>query len=99
MGVGINVGLGGNPVFFMRSGPGANPASMSGMNGAAPDLNGIQDMLGNIFRNFQDLFSGHEFLRMNTIYQGFSPDTFMNNFQHNYFSDQDFLEMARRMSE
>ena len=70
-----------------------------GFNGQVPDLNGIESMLGNIFRNFQDLFSGHEFLRMNTLFQGFSPDQFMNNYQQNFYSDTDFLEMARRMSE
>ena len=50
-------------------------------------------------RNFQELFSGHEFLRMQTLFQGFSPDTFMNNFQGNFFSDEDFFERIRRMSE
>ena len=52
-----------------------------------------------MLRTFQDLFSGHEFLRMNTMFQGFSPDTFMNNFNHNFMSEEHFMEMARRMSE
>ena len=41
---------------------------------------------------------------MNTLFQGFSPDQFMNNFQSNFASsaggnDQDFFEMVRRISE
>ena len=56
-------------------------------------------MLDNLLRNFQSLFSGHEFLRMNQMFEGFSPDLFMSNFNQNFGSDNDFFEMARRMSE
>lgn len=52
-----------------------------------------------MMRNFQDLFSGHEFLRMNTLFTGFSPDMFMSNFSSNFSSDEDFFERVRRMSE
>jgi hypothetical protein len=38
-------------------------------------------------------------LRMNTVFSGFSPDMFMNNFNRNFHSDGDFYEMARQMSE
>ena len=36
---------------------------------------------------------------MRTVFEGFSPDTFMSNFNGNFFSDEDFLERIRRMSE
>ena len=56
-------------------------------------------MIGNLLRTFTDVFAGHEFLRMNSLFSGFSPDYFMSNFNSNFTSDTDFLEMARRMSE
>jgi hypothetical protein len=45
------------------------------------------------------MFSSHEFLRMPTLFNGFSPEMFMNNFNSNFNSDGDFMEMVRRMSE
>jgi hypothetical protein len=61
-------------------------------------------MLGNLMRSFQELFSGHQFLRMHTMFQGFSPDQFMTNFNSNFASggsqnEMDFFEMVRRISE
>jgi hypothetical protein len=56
-------------------------------------------MLNNIMRSFQELFSGHQFLRMNHVFQGFSPDIFMNNYNSNFQSENDFFEYVRRMSE
>ena len=55
-------------------------------------------------RGFSELFSAPQFLRMNTMYQGFSPDMFMTNFNSNFQSgngnsDVDFFEMVRRISE
>lgn len=62
-------------------------------------MNGLSEMLNNMMRNFQEIFSGHEFLRMNTMFAGFSPDMFMTNFNANFSSSEDFLERVRRMSE
>lgn len=50
-------------------------------------------------RNFHNMFSSHEFLRMPTLFNGFSPEIFMTNFNSNFGSDGDFMEMVRRMSE
>ena len=56
-------------------------------------------MINDMMRNFHELFSSHEFLRMNTMFSGFSPDMFMSNFNTNFTSDDDFFERIRRMSE
>ena len=45
-----------------------------------------------------DVFSGREFLRMQMQYSDFNPNSFMNNFNSNFASD-DLFEMFRRMSE
>ena len=37
-------------------------------------------------RSFQEIFSGHQFLRMHSLFQGFSPDMFMTNFNSNFAS-------------
>ena len=58
-------------------------------------------------RSFQNIFSGHQFLRMQSMFQGFSPDMFMTNFNSNFASggggyhqgSDDFFEMVRRISE
>ena len=52
-----------------------------------------------MLRDFQNIFSGHEFLRMNHVFDGFSPDQFMTNFNQNFFSEEAFMEMAQRISE
>ena len=36
---------------------------------------------------------------MNNLFQGFSPDVFMSNYQSNFQTGDDFFEIVRRMSE
>ena len=38
-------------------------------------------------------------MRMQNVFEGFSPDTFMSNFNGNFSSDDTFFEAVRRMSE
>ena len=45
-----------------------------------------------------DVFNSREFLRMQMSYSGFNPNSFMENFNQNFASD-DLFEMIRRMSE
>ena len=45
-----------------------------------------------------DVFSGHEFTRMQTQYRDFNPNNFMNNYNSNFASD-DLFEMIRQISE
>ena len=33
------------------------------------------------------------------VFQGFSPDQFMTNFRSNFYSDQDLVDLAQRISE
>lgn len=99
-GLGQGANDGGNPLgmfFSRRNGPGAtDPRSQGG----DPNVNAnIEHIIGTYLRQFQELFSGHQFLRMNSMFNGFSPDTFMSNFNTNFSSDNDFMEMARQMSE
>ena len=45
-----------------------------------------------------DVFNSREFLRMQMQYNEFNPNSFMQNFQSNFASD-DLFEMIRRVSE
>ena len=45
-----------------------------------------------------DVFDGGEFVGMETSYSGFNQQSFMNNFNSNFASD-DIFETIRRMSE
>jgi hypothetical protein len=36
---------------------------------------------------------------MNQLFQGFSPDQFMTNYNSNFVNENELMEMVRRMSE
>ena len=74
------------------SGPGGQPATDSRV-GAQ-----IENLVNDLLRNFMEVFSGREFLRMQMQYNEFSPNNFMQNFNSNFASD-DIFETIRRMSE
>lgn len=66
-------------VFFMRrNNPNASPSDSREEQ--------LTNMLGSLMRSFQNIFSGHQFLRMQSMFQGFSPDIFMTNFNSNFAS-------------
>jgi len=48
---------------------------------------------------FHTLFSGHQFLRMQTSMNGASPSDFMHNYQSTFNPGEDIFEIVRRMSE
>jgi len=58
----------------------------------------IESLVNDLLRNFMEVFSGREFLRMQMQYSDFNPNNFMSNFNQNFASD-DLFEMIRRMSE
>lgn len=58
----------------------------------------IENLVNGLLRNFMQVFSGQEFLRMQMQYNEFNPNNFMHNFQSNFASD-DLFEAIRRMSE
>ncbi|TNV85863.1 hypothetical protein FGO68_gene2314 [Halteria grandinella] len=101
LGLGGLGGLGGGPggMFFMR-----RNNQPQDPNDQARDR--LENMLGSIMRSFNDIFSGHQFLRMRQVFESVSPDLFMNNFNSNFQSGsgggmqgEDFFEMVRRISE
>ena len=81
--------------YFIRRNNGGGPEE--------PADQHIGMMLGSLMRGFSELFSAPQFLRMNQMFQGFSPDMFMTNFNSNFQSgnsgEVDFFEMVRRISE
>jgi len=48
---------------------------------------------------FQHLFTGHQFLRMQQVYSGFSPSDFMNNYDASFNPNDEVIEIVRRISE
>ena len=73
--------------YFIRrntNGSGNAAAGGSSTNANQQAESNIEMMLGNLMRNFSELFSGHQFLRMNQMFSGFSPDQFMTNFNSNF---------------
>jgi hypothetical protein len=41
----------------------------------------IENLVNDLLRNFMQVFSGQEFLRMQMQYNDFNPNNFMQNFQ------------------
>jgi hypothetical protein len=62
--------------YFIRRNNGGGPEE--------PADQHIGMMLGSLMRGFSELFSAPQFLRMNQMFQGFSPDMFMTNFNSNF---------------
>ena len=58
----------------------------------------IENLVNGILQDFMGVFSGRDFLSMQTQYSDFNPDSFMSNFNQNFASD-DLFEMIRRVSE
>ena len=62
----------------------------------------VERLTGDINRmlqNFQALFTGHQFLRMQQAMNGVAPGEFMGNFNSSFAPGDDVFEMVRRMSE
>lgn len=55
--------------------------------------------INHMLANFQQLFTGHSFLRMQTSLNGASPSDFMHNFESSFNPSDDIFEMVRRISE
>lgn len=40
----------------------------------------IENIVNDILRDFMDVFNGRDFMRMQTQYSDFDPNSFMNNY-------------------
>ena len=58
----------------------------------------IEGIVNELLSSFLGLFGGRDFARMQGTYDNFNPNSFMNNFNSNFASD-DLFEMIRRISE
>ena len=58
----------------------------------------IEGIVNELLGSFLGLFGGRDFARMQGTYDNFNPNSFMNNFNSNFASD-DLFEMIRRISE
>ena len=62
-------------------------------------INNQVDRITHAIIQFHNLFSTHQFLRMQQTMNGAAPNDFMSNFNQSFNPNDDIFEMVRRLSE
>lgn len=58
----------------------------------------ITETINRMINRFQDVFNGHQFLRMHRAFEGVPANNFVSNFEQQFNPDEQILEFVRRMS-